>query len=447
MLIRTKKGLNLPISGEPEQIIHESSVPESVALIGEDYIGIRPRLLVSSGDRVKLGQALFTDKKTQLNYTSPASGIITHINRGAKRVLKSIVIRIEGDEEQSFDVYQRQHLGELTSFRVKDNLLASGLWIAFRTRPFSKNPAPTTIPHSIFVTAMDTNPLAADPGVIINEYRQDFIDGLTVISRLVDVPIFICKAPATDIPAPANDQIIPVEFEGPHPAGLAGTHIHFLDPISAGKTVWHLNYQDVIAIGKLFTTGRLWAERIVSLAGPQVNQPRLIRSRLGADIETLIKDELKQDINRVISGSVLSGRHAKGWAAYLGRYHSQISVIEEGGERELLGWLSPGRRKFSANNIFLSSVFRKQRFNFTSSLNGNIRAMIPLGNFEGVMPLDLLPAPLLKALLVHDTETAQALGCLELDEEDLALCAYVCCSKLDYGSALRANLTEIEADR
>lgn len=447
MLIRTKKGLDLPISGEPEQIIHQSSPAESVALIGEDYIGIRPKLLASEGDRVKLGQALFTDKKSQLNYTSPASGIITHINRGVKRALQSIVIRVEGDEEQSFNLYQRQYLGELTSSSVKDNLLVSGLWTAFRTRPFSKNPAPTTIPHSVFVTAMDTNPLAADPKIVIQEYQRDFIDGLTVVSRLADVPVFLCKAESTDIPVPANDQIIPVDFSGPHPAGLAGTHIHFLDPISTGKTVWYLNYQDVIAIGKLFTSGRLWTERFISLAGPQVQQPRLLKTRIGADIETLIKDELKPGINRVISGSVLSGRHAKGWAGYLGRYHSQISVIEEGGEREFMGWLIPGRRKFSASNIFLSSIFQKRRFDLNSSLNGSIRAMIPLGNFENVMPLDLLPAPLLKALLVNDTETAQALGGLELDEEDLALCTYVCCSKLDYGSALRANLTEIEANR
>ena len=447
MLIKIKKGLDLPISGAPEQIIHESSVTESVALIGENYIGIKPRLLVREGDRVKLGQTLFTDKQTQVNYTSPASGVISHINRGAKRALQSIVIRVDGDEEMSFDIYQRQQLSGLASSRVKDNLLASGLWTAFRTRPFSKNPAPTTIPHSIFVTAMDTNPLAADPKVIIHEYQQDFIDGLTVVSRIADVPVFVCQAPASDLPVPANDQVMTAEFDGPHPAGLAGTHIHFLNPVSAGKTVWYLNYQDVIAIGKLFTTGRLWTERIISLAGPQVLQPRLLRTRTGADIATLTMDELKPGSNRIIAGSVLSGTHAKGWAGFLGRYHTQLSVIEEGGEREFMGWLRPGRKKYSINNIFSSSFFRKQRFNFTSSLNGNIRAMFPLGNFEDVMPLDLLPVPLLKSLVVHDTEAVQSLGGLELDEEDLALLSYVCCSKLDYGAALRANLTEIEMHR
>lgn len=447
MLIRTKKGLDVPINGKPEQVIHESCEVKSVALIGDDYIGIRPRLLVSEGDQVRLGQTLIIDKHTQINYTSPASGIIRNINRGAKRVLHSIVIEIAGNEELSFKAYPRQQLDMLASSSIKENLLESGLWTAFRTRPFSKNPLPSTTPHSVFVTAMDTSPLAADPGVVINEYQQDFMDGLTVVSRVADVKTFVCKAPSTVIPVPSNEQIKVVEFEGPHPAGLAGTHIHFLDPAGAEKTVWYLNYQDVIAIGKLFTSGRLWTERVISLAGPQVLRPRLLRSRLGADTEVITAGELRPGINRIISGSVLAGRHAKGTTAFLGRYHTQISAIEEGGEREFLGWLRPGARKYSFNNIYLSGFSRGKRFNFTSSQNGSQRAMIPLDTFEKIMPLDILPTPLLKALLVRDTETAGLLGCLELDEEDLALCSFVCCSKLDYGTVLRANLTEIEANK
>lgn len=447
MLIRTKKGLDLPINGKPEQVIHESSPIKSVALVSDDYPDIRPKLLVSEGDRVKLGQSLFIDKKTQIHYTSPACGIVHNINRGAKRVLQSIIIQIAGNEEESFDAYQHHQLGGLSTSSVKENLLASGLWAAFLTRPFSKNPDPETIPHSIFVTAMDTSPLAADPEVIIHEYQQDFMDGLTVVSKLADVKIFVCKTPSARIPVPVDDQILTIEFEGPHPAGLAGTHIHFLDPVNAEKTVWYLNYQDVIAIGKLFASGRLWTERIISLAGPQVLHPRLLRTRLGADTSALTADELKPGRNRVISGSILAGRHAKGPVAFLGRYHAQVSVIKEGGKREFMGWLRPGRQKFSNNNIFLSGFFRKQGFNFTSSQNGSRRAMIPLDNFEKIMPLDILPTPLLKALLVHDTETAQLLGCLELSEEDLALCSYVCCSKLDYGMELRTNLAEIEANK
>ena len=447
MLIRTRKGFDLPINGTPEQVIHETSAIETVALVGDDYIGIRPRLLVSEGDRVKLGQTLIVDKHTKINYTSPASGIVCNINRGAKRVIQSIVIQITGNEEQAFKSYPHHQLDRLVSSSVKDNLLESGLWTAFRTRPFSRNPVPSSTPHSVFVTAMDTSPLAADPEVIIHEYQQDFMDGLTVVSRLANVRIYVCKAPSADIPVPSSDQILTIEFEGPHPAGLAGTHIHFLDPVNAEKTVWYLNYQDVIAIGKLFTSGRLWTERIISLAGPQVVRPRLLRTRLGADTGTLTAGELKPGVNRIISGSVLAGRHAQGPAGFLGRYHAQISVIEEGGDREFAGWLRPGRRQFSVNNMFLSSFFRRQRFNFTSSQNGSCRSMIPLDNFEKVMPMNILPTPLLRALLVHDTESAGLLGCLELDEEDLALCSFVCCSKLDYGVSLRSNLSEIEANR
>ncbi|NIN34818.1 MAG: Na(+)-translocating NADH-quinone reductase subunit A [Gammaproteobacteria bacterium] len=446
-MIRIKKGLDLPINGKPKQVIHAAMKPISVAFVAKDYNGIKPKVLVNEGERVKLGQALIADKHTQVRYTSPASGIVSHVQWGSKRILQSIVVRVDGHEEETFPSSSRLALDKLSSEKVKNNLLASGLWTAFRTRPFSKNPSPGTTPHSIFVTAIDTNPLAADPAVIINEYRHDFVDGLTILSRLADVPVFICKAPLTEIPAVINGQIRVVEFEGPHPAGLVGTHIHYLDPVGAEKTIWHLDYQNVIAIGKLFTSGRLWVERIISLAGPQVLHPRLLRVRLGTEVQQLLKGELMSGKNRVLSGSVLSGRQAEGTADFLGRYHNQISVVKEDDEREFLGWLGLGRKKFSVNDLFMSHFSRNHKFDFTTSLNGSRRAIFPLDNFERVLPLDVLPVPLLKSLLIMDIETAEALGCLELDEEDLALCTYVCCSKQEYGSALRSCLTKIEAGR
>jgi len=447
MLIKIKKGLDLPLIGKPELVIHDARTPASVALMADDYNGIKPKVLVSEGERVKLGQGLIADKLTGVVYTSPASGIVSHIHRGARRILQSIVVRLDGYEEVTFPSYSRQELVKLSPAIVKENLLASGLWTAFRTRPFSKNPSPETTPHSIFVTAMDTNPLAADPAVITRECKQDFTDGLTILSRLVDTPVFVCKSPTSEIPAVTHEKIRVVAFEGPHPAGLVGTHIHHLDPADAEKTLWHLNYQDVIAIGRLFTSGRLWMERIISLAGPQVLHPRLLRVHLGTEIEQLIKGELMPGRNRIISGSILSGRRAEGHAGFLGRYHNQISVIHEGEEREFMGWLGLGRKKFSVNNPFDSRFSRNCKFDFTTSLNGNRRAMFPLGDFERVLPLDILPVPLLRSLLIQDVETAEALGCLELDEEDLALCTFVCCSKQEYGPALRACLSKIESGR
>lgn len=447
MSIKIKKGLSLPIKGEPEQVIYEGPKVNSVALLGHDYVGMKATMRVGEGDEVKLGQVLFNDKKNPgVNYTAPGSGVVAAINRGAKRVLQSVVIRLEGDEEESFTRCSREDLPKLERDEVRRNLLASGLWTALRTRPYSKVPSPESTPRSIFVTAMDTNPLAAKVDVIVNEHREDFSDGLTVLSRLTDGKVFVCKAPDTTLPAFPNAQLSVDEFEGPHPSGLPGTHIHFLDPVSADKTVWHLNYEDVIAFGKLFTTGRLWVERIISLAGPLVNRPRLIRTRMGANTEDLVRDELPHIECRVISGSVLSGRRAVGSESFLGRYHHQVSVIAEGHEREFLGWLKPWGDKFSSINVYLSSLSRNRTFDLTTSQQGSPRAMVPIGNYENVMPLDILPTQLLRALVVRDTDAAQALGCLELDEEDLALCTFISPSKYDYGPVLRTNLEQIEKE-
>ncbi len=447
---KIKKGLDIPITGEPEQVIHDGPPVTSVALLGADYVGMRPTMLVQEGDRVKLGQTLFTDKKTPgVNYTAPATGVVTSIHRGARRVFQSLVIRLEGDEEETFRTYPREDLGRLSREQVQENLLASGLWTALRTRPYSKVPASDTLPHSLFVTAMDSNPLAPKADVVINPHKPDFVNGLTVASRLTDGKVFVCKYPGADIPTNGSDQVTVAEFTGPHPAGLVGTHIHFLDPVSATKTVWHMRYQDVIAIGKLFTTGKLWTERIISLSGPLVHRPRLIRTRLGANTEELVHDEAAHVRSRVIAGSILSGHRAAGWATFLGRYHMQVSVIGEGWRRSLrafLGWMGPGPDKFSSKNVFISSFFRYQKFPLNTLVNGSPRAMVPIGTYEQVMPLDILPTQLLRALVIEDTDVAQALGCLELDEEDLALCTFVCPSKYEYGPLLRANLALIERE-
>jgi Na+-transporting NADH:ubiquinone oxidoreductase subunit A len=431
--------------------VHAGASVGSVALLGPDYLGLKPTMQVREGERVKLGQSLFTDKANPgVNFTSPGSGVIEAISRGARRVLQSVVVRLDDEasaEQVRFTQYDRPELADLSDTQVRENLLASGLWTALRTRPYSKVPSPAGAPGALFITAMDSNPLAVDPSVVIAEHGDAFRDGLSVLSRIFDGTVYVCKAPGSAIPVTEHDRFVIAEFAGPHPAGLVGTHIHFLKPVSATRSVWHVGYQDVIAIGKLFTSGELWTERIISLAGPVVEQPRLLRTRLGANTEDLVRGELSGEECRVLSGSVLNGRRAAGWACFLGRYHNQLSVLREGRERELFGWLSPGINKFSVANVFLSSLRRGAKlFNFTTSQNGSPRAMVPIGSYERVVPLDVLPTQLLRALLVHDTDSAQVLGCLELDEEDLALCSFVCPSKYDFGPALRANLERIERE-
>ncbi len=446
-MIKIKKGLDLPIAGLPEQQVSDGPVIQHVALHGEEYVGMRPSMLVKEGDRVIKGQALFEDKKTPgVVFTAPASGEIVAIHRGERRVLQAIVIRVEGDEQRTFTRYERASLASLPRETVQQQLLDSGLWTALRTRPFSKTPVPGSVPAAIFVTAMDTNPLSANPEPIILSHRAMFDAGLCILTRLTPGKVHVCQQGGGKLGGHTSGQVTFNEFSGPHPAGLPGTHIHFLEPVSLTKQVWHLNYQDVIAIGKLFVEGELWTERVIALGGPQVKNPRLIRTQLGASLEELTAGELRDGDNRLISGSVLNGTHVRGTRAYLGRFHLQVSVLPEGGEKELFGWVMPGKEKFSITRTTLGHFFKNKRFNFSTDTNGGERAMVPIGNYERVMPLDILPTLLLRDLLAGDTDGAQALGCLELDEEDLALCTYVCPGKYEYGPVLRDVLTRIEQE-
>jgi Na+-transporting NADH:ubiquinone oxidoreductase subunit A len=443
---KIRKGLDIPLAGSPEQRITEGGNVTSVALLGPDTHDLKPRMRVQEGDRVKLGQPVYEDKDNPgVIFTSPGSGVVKAVNRGERRVLQSVVISLEGDDAETFASYAPGELDALDGQAVRDNLLASGLWTALRTRPFSKIPAPDGEARALFVTAMDTNPLAADPNVIIGDDPDAFQLGLRLLAKLVHGPVYVCTSPSADFECPNEEPFRHAVFDGPHPAGLVGTHIHFLEPVSETRVVWHIGYQDVMAVGRLFTTGRLPVERVVALGGPMVKEPRLLRTRLGAYLGDLIRDELQSGNVRVVSGSVLSGHRAAGWAAYLGRYDQQITVLPDGSPREFLAFMRPGFGKFSAARAYTGKLLGKA-FNFTTSQNGSPRAMVSIGSFEQVMPLDILPTPLLKALIVRDTDSARMLGCLELDEEDLALCSFVCNGKYEYGPHLRKNLHEIEVN-
>ncbi len=268
-MIRTKKGLDLPIAGAPEPVIEAGGPVGTVAVLGADFPGMRPTMHVQEGERVKCGQPLFSDKKNEgVHFTAPAAGTVKAIHRGAKRALLSVVIDVDGDDSETFASYGAGDLAGLARSAVVDNLVASGLWAALRTRPYSKVPPVDGQPHSIFVTAMDTNPLAGDPAVVIAAHAEQFQAGLAVLARLTEGKVFVCHRPGTEVPAGQDAKVTLEAFAGPHPAGLPGTHIHFLDPVGPHKTVWFIGYQDVIAAGFLFLEGQLWNERIVAPGGP-----------------------------------------------------------------------------------------------------------------------------------------------------------------------------------
>ena len=448
-MINIKKGLDLPISGAPRQAIEEGNAARSAAVLGPDYPGMKPTMEVKEGDVVAKGQILFSDKKTPgVVYTAPAAGTVAEINRGAKRAVRGVVIDIaaEGDSI-SFASHAAEQIQNLDREAVIQQLLQSGSWPALRTRPFSRVPSPETAPHSIFVTAMDTNPLAADPQIVIAPRIKDFIAGLAVLSTLTDGAVHVCQSAGADMGEYAqSEKIQSHSFGGVHPAGLPGTHIHFIDPVSPNKTVWYIGYQDVLAFGHLFLTGQLDVERIVAIGGPGASNPRLVKTILGANLTELTAGELVEGDQRIISGSVLSGRGANEGLPYLGRYHVQVSILREDRERKLVGWLMPGTRMHSVFPAFLSKWVGEKSVEFTTNTNGSTRGMVPIGTYDTVMPLDILATQLMRSLLVGDLEKAIELGCLELDEDDIALCTYACPGKYEFGPVLRDVLTQIEKE-
>lgn len=445
-----KKGLDLPITGTPAQVIESGAVSRRVALLAGDYPGLKPTLLVQSGDHVRRGQALFEDKRTPgVRFTAPGAGTVVAIHRGERRALQSVVIEVTpGRTEQvTFQSYGGGNLAGYDRAGTQALLAESGLWTAFRTRPFSHIPQLDTVPFAIFVTAMDTNPLAVNLDVVAANRQADMEAGLRILGKLTDGRVHFCKAAGSTLIPSGESGVTVQEFMGPHPSGTAGFHIHRIAPASATRTLWHIGLQDVLAIGKLFRTGELDTDRIISLGGPMVKRPRLMSVPLGASVDQLTAGELEEGENRVISGSVLSGRQASGEVfGYLGRYHGQISVLQEDRSRTFLGWLLPGADKFSVVRAYVSSFLPERSYALTTSTNGGPRAIVPFGTYEKVMPFDLLPTFLLKALVMGDVEEAERLGCLELDEEDLALCTFVCPGKNEFGPLLRHNLDLIEKE-
>jgi Na+-transporting NADH:ubiquinone oxidoreductase subunit A len=441
-LHKNRKGLDLPIAGAPEPTVDAARQPRYVALLGSDYIGMKPTMHVQAGDAVRRGQLLFEDKKTPgVRYTAPAEGRVAAINRGDKRAFQSLVIEVSQLElsgrsgaEQTFGAHTGRSVESLTGDQVRELLLESGEWTALRARPFGRVADPQSRPRSIFVNAMDSNPLAPPAGPILGDRQSEFTAGILALTKLTEGPVFVCARQGESITVPQHERVRLEHFSGPHPSGTPGWHIHTLDPANRERLVWHAGMQDVIAIGHLCRTGTLMVERIVSLAGPGVTRPRLLRTRRGAGIDEVVRGELADGAQRVVSGSVLTGRAAAG------EVHGEYT------EREFLGWLTPGFSKYSVVATFFSKLVPGKQFSMTTSLNGSHRAIIPIGVYEKVFPFDLPPTHLLRSVLAADVEMAEELGCLELDEEDLGLCTFVDPGKNDFGPQLRNILTTLEKE-
>jgi Na+-transporting NADH:ubiquinone oxidoreductase subunit A len=449
-----RRGLDLPITGEPEQRVGPGRSVTRVGVVAGDFPGMKPKMAVKVGDLVRRGQLLFEDRKSEgVRHTSPAAGRVAAIHRGEFRRLVSIVVELAPAEREGVDdpdlhtrfaAFSGRKPEELAREDIVALLVESGVWTALRQRPFGRVPSPkASPPHSIFVNAMDSNPLAADPAVAIAGREAEFERGLALVAELTAGKTYLCKRAGARIGPGAAKGIEVEEFAGPHPAGTSGLHIHLLDPVSRRKQVWYLGWQDVVQIGRLFCTGKLDPERVIALGGPQVKKPRLLVTRQGADLGELTAGELEDGENRIVSGSVLHGHAAGPTDGFLGRYHGQVSVLREDRERRLFGWLSPGAELFSVSGAYASRLTPGRKFAFTTTTHGSARYMVPIGMYERVFPFDIMPTFLLRALAVDDLERAEQLGVLELDEEDLSLCTFVDPGKHDYGVALRRNLDTI----
>ncbi|HEB90614.1 MAG TPA: Na(+)-translocating NADH-quinone reductase subunit A [Deltaproteobacteria bacterium] len=466
---KIEKGLDLPIPGKPIQVVRGTSPCSRVAVMADDFPGMKARMHVQEGDVVKRGQVLFEDRKMPgVRHTAPGAGRVIGIHRGERRALQSVVIDLSDgeragepgpDEFVHFENRPGAAPEGLTGEQVRALLVESGLWTAIRERPFSKVPSPDGRADAFFITATDTHPHAPLPEVVLEKQMEDFVLGTKLLAKLVDGPTYLCVAEHSEIGDRAPEGVRVERFAGPHPSGTVGLHIHLLRPVNRERRVWHIGYQDVASVGRLFATGRLDVSRIIAISGPDVEDPRLERTRVGArvseivgaDIARIVESSLKatgrkKEI-RAISGSVLSGKRTFGEAFdYMGRYDRQISLLEEDHENVFMGWLSPGPDLFSVTRIYLSSIFKPKRYRFTTSTNGSPRAMVPIGVYEKVMPMDIMATYLLRSLVVGDTERAEQLGVLELDEEDVSLCTFVCPGKTEYGPILRKNLEMIEKE-
>lgn len=441
-MISIKKGIDLPIAGgirDPDTVV--PWIPDSpVAVLGADFPGLRPTMMIAEGDSVKKGAPLFADKKNpDAPVCAPLAGTIRNVVRGARRRLLAVVIEPSDDAAVSFAPMTHDEIRAASAQAVKERLCQVGLWTALRQRPFSKIPPTDGTAYAIFVTAMDSNPLAIDPLLALSGRDNDYQAGLEVLSRLTDGQIHVCHAADKTLPDTEVARVSSHAFAGVHPAGLVGTHIHFIEPVGTEKTVWYLDLQDLLAFGQLFRDGTIDSERIISLAGPGVREAKILKTIRGVNLTALLADNLKAGEQRVISGSVFAGRKAEEPTDFLGAYDRQVVVLPEGRASVFLEFLRPGGTVYSRTRAYLGR-FLNQALPFTTALQGSPRPIVPFGIYEQVMPLDILPTLLLKALLVKDTDTAIALGALELDEEDIALLTYVDPGKHDFGAVLRENL-------
>ncbi len=442
-----KRGKDIQLKGEARREYIDVLAPQRVAIQPPDFRGLKARVLVKEGEKVQRGSVVIEDKDIDgLNLLSPISGTVKAINRGAKRALLSIVIENDkSNDSRDFKKYSAADIKKLKRKDIVASLLEGGLWPTIRQRPFGKIASPQDKPKSIFVRAINTDPLAADTDFILNDQEKDFQAGLNILTNLTDGKVHLCIKDTANSAALTSAEGVEVHlFSGPHPAGNVGTHIHHVDPINKGDVVWYVEAQDVVRIAQLFSTGQYPNRCVVALTGEGAKDNVYAFTLQGASIKDLLSGTDFAG-KRCLTGSVLSGRDV-GADGFLGFYDSQITIVPEGGNREFLGWLVPGFKKYTLSHTYASAFLPEKPVSLDTDENGGHRAIVLNHLYDSYVALDVVTYFLLKAILAEDIDEAERLGILECDPEDFALCTFVCPSKVNVGSIIRQGLDIIEKE-
>ncbi len=436
--VKIRRGADIQLDGAAERIKGDIAFPSSFAIKPTDFHGLTPKMVLKEGAEVKAGQAIFHDKYNErVKFTSPVSGEIAEIVRGAKR--RILEVRIVPDQEQKFEAFDVSDVS--SAEKVKQLLMSAGFWPMIKQRPYDVIANPESKPKSIFVSTFDTAPLAADYDFILHGDKDAFQKGLDALGKLTDGKVHLNSRPnaSTDTVFAAASGVEKNTVSGPHPAGNTGIQIHHIDPINKGELVWTVNAQSVAMIGRFLMTGKPDFSKTIALAGSEVEKPRYVSTIIGASMKALTEGQISTGDNRIISGNVLTGDHA-GAEGYLGFYHDVVSVIPEGKEPQFLGWLAPNFHKFSLSRAYFSWMMPGKKFRLNTNQNGEDRAYVMSGQYESVLPMDIYPVHLIKAIMTNDIEKMETLGIYEVAPEDLALCEYACTSKTPVQEILRGGL-------
>ena len=435
-IIKLCKGLDIRLQGEAAKTVADAQHAAEYAVSPLDFEGITPKMLVKVGDTVEAGSPLFFDKKRpEILFTSPVSGTVATVNRGEKRKILSVVV--SADKQVAYKEFAKLDVATASREEIVKLLLESGLWTMFVQRPYGVVATPSDMPKAIFVSAFDSAPLAIDYDFALAGDKEALQKGFDVLGRLTEGKVHLSYHAKQTAPQFSGVELH--AFKGKHPAGNVGVQIHHIDPINKGEKVWTLNIQDVAILGRLFLSGKVDMSRVIAVAGSCVAEPKYYRVVAGASVESILGGKLSNEHARVISGNVLTGRNV-GKEGFLGVNANQITVIPEGDNYELLGWAMPRFNKFSVSRAYLSWLFPCRKYNLDTNMNGGERAFVMNDLYEQYLPMDIYPVHLVKACLANDLDKMENLGIYEVIEEDLALCEFVCPSKIEMQQIIRNGI-------